>query len=392
MKPRIAIFAAPHPLVLGLSICLLAARPAAAGDCFTRSNVRSEGPAATLLFPYFEVDLDGGRTTLLSIVNTVQDPDRGVLTRTLARVTVWTDWAIPTMSFDLYLEPGDVQTINMRDLFATGDAPVTRPPAGVYPACGSSLGGHLVAPERLRAQHTGREADFYCYSSPRSDASLATGYVTVDVVRRCSLAGVNPSTAGYFTGVATTDNRLFGDFVLVDPDQNFASGEAAVAVVAAPAAFDPGDYTFYGRYVNFDASDERRAVGSQWAARFITGGAFDGGTQLLVWRDNRTNIVSRVICGTDPFWVPLGEPSGVTIHDEAGNVTELRPTSFFDLATQRVDVRSIIDPPTDFGWFELVMYANRDWAQGWVGWIASAQSRFSAGLSASEVELCAPDP
>jgi hypothetical protein len=161
--------------------------------------------------------------------------------------------------------------------------------------------------------------------------------------------------------------------------------------VAEPAAFDPGNYTFYGRYVGFDASDERRPVGTQWAARFITGGAFDGGTQLLVWRDG-TGAVAPVPCGSSPSRFPLGENLGVTIYDESGQPTFRHPTSYFDLAIQRVDIRAVIDPPAEFGWMQLIMTTNVRNAQGWVGWVASAQGRFSAGLEASEIEVCVPDP
>src|SRR4029079_6179623 len=80
-------------------------------------------PAATLLLPYFEVDLKSpaGRTTLMSINNM---SDRA----TLAHVVLWTDLGVPTLAFDVYLTGYDVQTLNLRDLFpgslpATADAP-----------------------------------------------------------------------------------------------------------------------------------------------------------------------------------------------------------------------------------------------------------------------------
>src|SRR4028119_2495923 len=67
-------------------------------------------PAATLLLPYFECDLDdnlapadGGVTTLFSINN-------ASATAVLAHVTLWTDESIPTLDFDIYLTGYDVQT------------------------------------------------------------------------------------------------------------------------------------------------------------------------------------------------------------------------------------------------------------------------------------------
>ena len=80
-------------------------------------------PAATLLIPYFEVDLadPAGQTTLLSVNNASSKS-------ALARVVLWTDWGVPTLAFDVYLTGYDVQTINVRDLF-TGNLPATGPDA-----------------------------------------------------------------------------------------------------------------------------------------------------------------------------------------------------------------------------------------------------------------------
>src|SRR5690606_34307950 len=56
-------------------------------------------PAATLLLPYFAVDLanPNGAQTRFSVINTAAAP-------TLAKVTLWSNLGIPTFSFDVYLE------------------------------------------------------------------------------------------------------------------------------------------------------------------------------------------------------------------------------------------------------------------------------------------------
>lgn len=372
----------------------LGVAPAAAQCPNKHARVRSEGPAATLLFPFFEVDLDGSRTTLLAIGNKVNVGDgRSALAHTLARVTLWTDWAIPTASFDLYLRPGEVRTINLRDFFRTGDAPLTHPPAGMFTNCGPTIGGDVLHPLLLLERHTGRPSATFCYSQPRSDTSLATGYVTVDVTQRCAGGGRNPSQASYWSGstrMGSNENRLWGDFIFVDPDQNFASGQAAVAIVAEPAAFDPGDYTFYGRYVNFSAADERRPLTPFWDSRYVAGGAFDGGTQLIVWRDTRSAAATPVTnCSSRPAWYPLGEFYGPDFVSEDGNRAHTGSnTHYFDLATQRLDVADL-DPPYDFGWMRIVLDPiAHPRAQGWVGWIASAEDRFSAGLAATPELAC----
>ena len=69
-------------------------------------------PGATLLLPYFEIDLDDptGTTTQFSIHNA-----RSL--GTLTQVVLWTDLAVPTFAFNVYLTGFDVQVINLRDIF-----------------------------------------------------------------------------------------------------------------------------------------------------------------------------------------------------------------------------------------------------------------------------------
>jgi hypothetical protein len=76
-------------------------------------------PGATLLLPYFEVDLNNqnGVTTLFSINN-------ASATAVLAHVVVWSDLSVPVLDFNVYLTGYDVQSINMRDIIA-GNLPQT---------------------------------------------------------------------------------------------------------------------------------------------------------------------------------------------------------------------------------------------------------------------------
>ena len=100
MKKTIALLALAGALAWGA--------PANAEIC-TIDDV----PAATLLLPYFEVDLNStsGISTLFSINN-------ASASAAVAHVTLWTDQSIPTLDFDVYLTGYDVQTINVRDLFS----------------------------------------------------------------------------------------------------------------------------------------------------------------------------------------------------------------------------------------------------------------------------------
>ena len=70
-------------------------------------------PAATLLLPYFEVDVGGppasSLTTLLSLVNTSREPQ-------IAHITLWTDWGYPLFGWNVVLTGYDVQSFNLRDV------------------------------------------------------------------------------------------------------------------------------------------------------------------------------------------------------------------------------------------------------------------------------------
>lgn len=386
----------PCFFLLVVAAALLAA-PAAAG-VLTNNCVVGERPAATLLFPYFEVDLadPAGITTLITIAN--RDT---FIFPVLARVTTWTDWGIPTAAFTVMLGPNDVLTINLRDFFATGQAPVTGPGAQLYPGCEETLGGTAGIPALLQTSHTGRNTLGFCFSSGSRGANIATGYVTVDHALRCKdaagrgLGGDTPNDADYFGGatpLAGNDNVLWGEWYLVTPGEAFASGNPAVGIHADPDFFGAGDYTFYGRYRAFNGADRRRPLPSQYNARFLEGGAFSGGTNLIVWRDTRNATTAARACGTQPPWAPLGERR-TRAFDEQRNRVNLGVTSLFDLATQRIDIEDI-PQPYDFGFLELNLnLPDNTPAQAWVGVEASAEGLYSVGFAAAPMnDNCLVDP
>src|SRR3954466_1545661 len=84
------------------------------------------GPAATLLLPYFEVDTNDttGRTTYFTITNVTRYPQ-------IAHVTLWTDWAYPVLTFNIFLTGYDVQAINLADVLVRG---IVAPPTGTTSA------------------------------------------------------------------------------------------------------------------------------------------------------------------------------------------------------------------------------------------------------------------
>lgn len=389
--------------------CLLAP---AAGAGVLSGNCRAQSqPAATLLIPFFEVDLanPSGATTLFSINNARDAP-------VLARVVLWTDWGLPTLAFDVYLTGFDVQSLNVRDLLH-GKLPPTGPefspvgplsdPAEGVEGCGSGSITPAQLPAAdvawLAAAHGGQplpgSSPPQCLASERTNPSLVTGYVTVDVVRRCSAHQVGslrntPADPLYFVddgqGLAGNDNALWGDFLYVRPDNSSAEGNAAVHLVADHDLLTPGIYSFYGRYSNFDARDDRIPLSSLYAIRYINGGAFAGGTRLIVWRDTRDGQPRPLPCDTLPSWLPLGV-NQVVAFDEEENPTELPAATLLPLATQAIAVGGPSLPVAeDFGWLLLdLWHADETHAQAWVSAVYTAEGRFSAGLPAVAIDdLC----
>lgn len=409
----------PVPVLSGLSLATLATlaailavmpAPLLAGDLTGNCRLANQ-PAATLLIPYFEVDLDNlqGATTLVSVNNSAPRP-------ALARVVLWTDWGVPTLAFDVYLTGYDVQTINLRDVF-TGALPVTgpavspsQPPSESGPpfaGCGTSAVEStpvgLTQQAFLRAAHSGRRLPdvkpAQCAASFHAPGSLLTGYMTVDVVNRCSppsISGIanTPADPTYFakggTGLASDDNVLWGDVFYVNAPQKQAASQPALALLADKDFFQPGSYTFYGRYNGFNSSDDRMPLSSLYYVRFFDGGPFTGGTDLLVWRDTRIADASSVPCGTAPSWSPPGEEQ-IVFFDEQENAGAIPDSNAFPVATQRVHVGSpsLSVGPTA-GWLMLDLWRqDGTHTQGWVGSLVSLGGRFSSGHEALRADdLC----
>jgi len=273
-------------------------------------------PAATLLLPYFEVDLASrtGEQTVFTITN-VSDEEQ------VAHITLWTDYSFPVIDFNVYLTGYDVQSINLYDVIALGQIAPTRgtgfedtgSPEGDF-----SVDNPLVLEEscrnlplnlnpvyitRMQSAFTvgtvpalGAAAACTGIGSSGHPANAAIGYATVDVASRCGTQ--LPSDPGYFTagGEALFDNVLIGDYQQVNAGQNFAQGNPMVHIRAIPEGGVPGDgtvtnftRTFYGRYqaAVTPTADRRQPLPSQFAARWIDGGTGSFQTYYKIWREGR---------------------------------------------------------------------------------------------------------
>jgi hypothetical protein len=383
-------------------------------------------PAATLLLPYFEVDLGNpnGITTLFSVNN-------ASATAALAHVVVYSDLSVPVLDFNIYLTGYDVQTINLRDILVNGTLPQTAsagqdPKDAISPKGDfsqdinfASCTGQLPPPglpanflQHLQLSLTGKASPLLnglCAGRNLGD-NIARGYVTVDTVNNCTLR--LPSDPAYFSTDITFQNILWGDYFYVNTGENFAQGETLVhseASLTNPETTVPGQYTFYGRYVGWNASDHREPLSTNFAGRFVSGGAFSGGTSYVVWRDSKTNQNAFTCPATTgrPSWFPLGQ-EGIVIFDEQENPDT--PSSFpfspqppqsgiipFPAEAQRTRIGGPEFPvPFDFGWLYLNLNTTITGnsnppedpaaAQAWVTVVMDAQGRFSVGFDAIQLD------
>ena len=383
-------------------------------------------PAATLLLPYFEVDLanPGGATTLLSINNASDEV-------VLAFVTVWSEWSVPIIGFNIYLTGYDVHTLNLRDLIVAGDLPNTGPSNALSNLGGFSAGPHTtfggtcvstpgtvpnyanisglflqVVQQGLSGQPLATTGQ--CASQP-GDPTRARGYVTIDVVASC--AQQFPDHVGYFvdggTGTATNENVLWGDYFVVDPANNFAQGFSLVHLEAdgfslgvtdgACDTIDRFPTTFYCTIRNpttQPGEDNREGLPSVYASRYLAGGVFDGGTALLAWRDKNgvgTGVTRN--CATSP--TPLVQSQMVVFDEQENPLIKLpgpvgEPVILdipFPFNANRAQVGADVTIESPFGWVYLNLNdgnaAQEYFRQAYVSAIVSAEGRFSVGYDAA---------
>lgn len=376
-------------------------------------------PAATLLLPYFEIDLNNGNGPQTSI-----RLSNASATAILANVTLWTDWGIPTKSFLIYLVGYDTSEIDLRLVFkghlprtaSAGQDPTDKiSPKGPlsqdinFASCTGTLPYTTLLPAAdvtaLRNAHTGLASATFagsCGGKNYGDG-LARGYVTIDTVNNCTSR--NPAITGYFgaggTGDATNQNVMTASATTIVRVQNSATTDPLVHVEASfnnPITSTSGQPTFYGRLVANTAVDNREPLGTVWNARYLNGGTFTGGTSITAWQDPG-QVVTPVACGNTPapFPLVLGQ---VVAFDEQEQVAVSPPdvpgpyslppipgggVGSFPVVAQQVDSASL--SPYTFG--HLILNFNQYSGnsvtarrQSFVGVQHDATGRFSASTGA----------
>jgi hypothetical protein len=273
-------------------------------------------PAATLLLPYFEVDFRSpattARTTLFTIQNTTAMPQ-------IARVTLWTDWSYPMLTFNIFLTGYDVQGINLYDVFARGVvAPAPGMPGGTSNktppgersldqnpnflpdaavTCSSNPGplSSALMADLQAVFSTGRISAPGCAAATAgSPHANAIGYATIDVMANCDTE--TPIGAHYFAEILY-DNVLTGDSQDISPNPatgNYASGNPLVHIRAVPEGGAAGQsfpttlpFTFYDLHTAGmpRTVDRRQPLPSAFMPRFINGGTGAFNTNLKIWRE-----------------------------------------------------------------------------------------------------------
>lgn len=373
-------------------------------------------PAATLLLPYFEVDIEAlpgsGETTIFTVTNSTNLAQA-------ARVTLWTDFAYPVISFNLFLTGYDVQSVNLYDVIALGRIEQTG--SDVSPQGSRSVADNqrlnestcedLVGQmpssfiQRMRSAFTTGKALSVMPGQTCNTAGgahqNAVGYATIDVVGLCS--PTSPLDPLYFTHELRFDNVLMGDYIQVNGAEDFAQANPMVHIRAIPEGGEVATRrktnmprTFYSRlHGSGNATvDGRQPLPSTFSARWIEGGGGGFKTFFKIWRES--SATADAACSSYPTAAAI--PYDAVRFDEEENPETLSPESTILLPGQlipRTVSTSLI--PSDYdllpqntngalgGWMYFNLHdgtGNTRARQNWVVVSMRAEDRFSVDLDA----------
>lgn len=277
-------------------------------------------PSSDLLLPYFEVDLEPSGTTTLFAVGNASDRPVEVL------ATLRTNWGIAILDVPFTLQPDEIRTVNLRDwLLVGGDTAKTLAASAETAHVAAAAAGQPSPKDRM-------------YYGSEARPGRAVGSVTLRTRGRHA--------------------ALWGDWFVVDAAGGVASGDVLVDI---------------------DRSGARSALCRTHLLRYLSGGAFDGGTELIVWRET------------------VGEPSA-TPDGPGGGGTGIRllaGASALSEAGLRVESRQIelqaLDRVTvaELGLAEPFGALRIETAEAvYIGVRHSAESRYDVALQA----YCVPGP
>lgn len=171
--------------------------------------------------------------------------------------------------------------------------------------------------------------------------------LSVDVRSKPNLLADEDGFARGYVLIATVSGEavIQGDYYQITPAEDFATGS---------------------RLVNVDPESRDNDLCSVFTIRFLSGGGFDGGTDLFFW--------------LDPDSVPEGATPRVfySVYNEAGALQFFTDFSAGE-TTFRLRAKDLVSP-TRFGAIELQL---EDPVRGHVSAVLSALGRYSVGLEAA---------
>lgn len=390
-------------------------------------------PAATLLLPYFEVDITSpagtGESTIFTVTNIGNLPQ-------VAHVTLWTDFDYPVIDFNIYLTGYDVQSISLYDVIARGRiAPDAGTGSAISPvgdlsgtsrtaeydnplvneaSCASAAPVQLSQPFITRMQQAFTIGKVPAHGSLPACSNIggthrnAVGYATIDVVGACTTS--LPTDPSYFASEIRFDNVLTGDFMQINGNENYAQASPMVHIRAIPEGGTPatrdGDpsfavnspRTFYSRFqpAAQPRRDARQPLPATFAARWISGGATGFETYFKIWREGRSP--GGTPCSQYAKNAAMGIIE-VVLFDEEENPSTILPTVpvctpiliepvLPSTSMTDVDDTTVFPPNRDgavAGWIYMNLdYCDRDdfASQNWVVSSMRAEERFSVDIDA----------
>jgi hypothetical protein len=252
-----------------------------------RPAVAEPKPSSDVLLPYFEVALDPAESlnTLFSICN-------GSDEQVSVTISVNTNWGIPVLRRTHTLMPDEVHTVSLREWLVEGH-----------------VLDEDLAPEELA----------HIQAALSGQASPKTGlWYGTEIVPNRAVGSITIRTNG-----TKRPDVLWGDYFLVDPSADCFQGETLV---------------------NIDVNQCDTPC-TQHVVRFLDGGAFSDGTELVVWTGER--------------WTPSPQPKPLyeetlkvrsLAYDEPGRFLGRRDLSLRPIQSVRASELAL---PEKFGWLEI---------------------------------------
>ncbi len=306
-------------------------------------------PAATLLLPYFEVDLDdaNGPNTVFRVNNIAPFP-------VLAHVVLWTDWAVPTLGFEIFLNGSGSVDVDLRDVFAgrlPGTVPLVlaaaRTNGSIPVSCGNDT-LDLASVTHINVAHSGGPSAVYgqrCAGEDFNDRR-ARGFITIDTLFDCT--DDLPSDSEYFgeTTALSNSNVLTGYYAFLNRTKGTSAGALLVSIEARN---NVNGESFYSRFAASDGDDDREPLPRSWVGQYFNDARE---TDVITWRDPGQEV-NPIPCGGTPPAFPLLD-TFVFLRSPAGasfNASEFVP---FPTAANRTTVGSATLPsPYPFGLLSL---------------------------------------